>query len=111
MPVPQKMYKPHTQSDRRRYVEEVELEPPIMFYLQSPSECGIPLRDALTGKYIRLMGRDDPMFRERGPSVSIRLRVSYPTVGLHTVIDLVNFSVARIRKLVSTGMTFVYFRA
>lgn len=72
--VPQKMYKPHTQSDRRRYVEEVELEPPIMFYLQGPGECGIPLRDALTGKYIRLLGRDDPMFRERGPSVSIRLR-------------------------------------
>ena len=48
-----------------------------MFYLQGPAECGIPLRDALTGKYIRLMGRDDPMFRERGPSVSIRLRVNY----------------------------------
>lgn len=74
IPVPQKMYKPHTQSDRRRYVEEVELEPPIMFILQGPTECGIPLRDALTGKYIRLLGRDDPMFRERGPSVSIRLR-------------------------------------
>lgn len=74
IPVPQKMYKPHTQSDRRRYVEEVELEPPIMFYLQGPAECGIPLRDALTGKYIKLVGRDDPMFRERGPSVSIRLR-------------------------------------
>ena len=81
MPVPQKMYKPHTQSDRRRYVEEVELEQPIMFYLQGPSECGIPLRDALTGKYIRLMGRDDPMFRERGPSVSIRLRVSCTAPG------------------------------
>lgn len=74
IPVPQKTYKPHTQSDRRRYVEEVELEPPIMFFLQGPAECGIPLRDALTGKYIRLAGRDDPMFRERGPSVSIRLR-------------------------------------
>jgi hypothetical protein len=74
IPVPQKMYKPHTQSDRRRYVEEVELEPPIMFFLQGPAECGIPLRDALTGKYIRLVGRDDAMFRERGPSVSIRLK-------------------------------------
>lgn len=51
-----------------------------MFYLQGPADCGIPLRDALTGKYIRLVGRDDPMFRERGPSVSIRLRVSYSTL-------------------------------
>lgn len=46
-----------------------------MFFLQAPGECGIPLRDALTGKYIRLVGRDDAMFRERGPSVSIRLKV------------------------------------
>jgi len=84
IPVPQKMYKPHTQSDRRRYVEEVELEQPIMFYLQGPGECGIPLRDALTGKYIRLVGRDDPMFRERGPSVSIRLRVSHSTLSCAT---------------------------
>jgi len=50
-----------------------------MFYLQGPGECGIPLRDALTGKYIRLVGRDDPMFRERGPSVSIRLKVTLST--------------------------------
>lgn len=83
------MYKPHTQSDRRRYVEEVELEPPIMFYLQGPGECGIPLRDALTGKYIRLVGRDDPMFRERGPSVSIRLKVTLPPFGSDLVADLI----------------------
>lgn len=82
------MYKPHTQSDRRRYVEEVELEPPIMFFLQGPAECGIPLRDALTGKYIRLVGRDDAMFRERGPSVSIRLKVSPPYFELEPTTDL-----------------------
>lgn len=85
------MYKPHTQSDRRRYVEEVELEPPIMFFLQGPGECGIPLRDALTGKYIRLSGRDDAMFRERGPSVSIRLKVIPPTLGSRLMADLVKF--------------------
>ncbi len=28
--VPQKRYKPHTSSDRRRYVEEVNLEPSIL---------------------------------------------------------------------------------
>ena len=85
VPIPQKMYEPHTQSDRRRSVEEVELEPPIMFYLQGPGECGIPLRDAITGKYFRLVGRDDPMFRERGPSVSIRLKVTLTTFGSESV--------------------------
>ena len=34
--LPQRTYRPHTQSDRRRYVEEVDLEQPIMFYMQSP---------------------------------------------------------------------------
>ncbi|EMD38916.1 hypothetical protein CERSUDRAFT_112624 [Gelatoporia subvermispora B] len=71
--VPQKTYKPHTQSDRRRYVEEVDLEEPIMFFTQQPAGCGIPLRDALNSKFIRLVGRDDLMFQNRGPSVSIRL--------------------------------------
>jgi len=71
--VPQKTYRPHTQSDRRRYVEEVDLEQPIMFYVQNPVGCGIPLRDALNSKFMRLAGRDDLMFVNRGPSVSIRL--------------------------------------
>ena len=59
-----------------------------MFFLQGPAECGIPLRDALTGKYIRLVGRDDAMFRERGPSVSIRLKVSPPTLSSKPTTDL-----------------------
>jgi hypothetical protein len=48
-----------------------------MFIMQHPSECGIPLKDALTGRYMRLAGRDDPMFEQRGPSVSIRLKVCF----------------------------------
>jgi len=71
--LPQKSYRPHTQSDRRRYVEEVELEAPIMFHVQNPQGCGISLRDALNSKFMRLIGRDDLMFVNRGPSVSIRL--------------------------------------
>ena len=63
-----------------------------MFYLQGPGECGIPLRDALTGKYIRLVGRDDPMFRERGPSVSIRLKVTPSPLSSKPMTDLVEFS-------------------
>lgn len=71
--LPQRTYRPHTQSDRRRYVEEVDLEEPIMFYMQNPEGCGIQCRDALNSKFMRLSGRDDPMFINRGPSVSIRL--------------------------------------
>ncbi|KAH9933290.1 uncharacterized protein B0H18DRAFT_982896 [Fomitopsis serialis] len=71
--VPQKTYRPHTQSDRRRYVEEVELEEPIMFFLQNSQRCGISLQDALNGRFMNLAGRDDHMFVNRGPSVSIRL--------------------------------------
>ena len=74
--VPQKRYKPHTSSDRRRYVEEVQLEPSIFFYMTKPDESGIPLRDALHGRFAKLVGRDEPMFQERGPSLSVRLNVS-----------------------------------
>ncbi|TCD66622.1 hypothetical protein EIP91_001132 [Steccherinum ochraceum] len=71
--LPQRTYRPHTQSDRRRYVEEVVLEAPIMFAMQNPTGFGIPCRDALNSKFMRLTGRDDQMFSGRGPSVSIRL--------------------------------------
>jgi len=71
--VPQKRYKPHTSSDRRRYVDEVVLEGPTHFYMQKPDEVGIPLRDAMHGRFARLVQRDDPMFQERGPSISVRI--------------------------------------
>ncbi len=74
--MPQKRYKPHTSSDRRRYVEEVNLEPSIHFYKENPNESGIPLRDALHDRFVKLVGRDEPMFKERGPSISVRLNVS-----------------------------------
>lgn len=73
--IPQKTYRPHTISDRRRYVDEVELETPIMFFSNKPTGCGIPLRDALSSRFSTLEGRDDAMFQGRGPSVSIRLNV------------------------------------
>jgi hypothetical protein len=71
--VPQKRYKPHTSSDRRRYVDEINLEPSIHFYMQRPDEEGIPLRDAMHGRFARLVARDEPMFQERGPSISVRI--------------------------------------
>ncbi|CAL1715834.1 unnamed protein product [Somion occarium] len=71
--IPQAVYRPNTQSDRRRYVEEVQLEDAIMFYVSDPDQCGISCRDALDSKFIRLQNRDDQMFTNRGPSVAIRL--------------------------------------
>ena len=71
--VPQKRYKPHTSSDRRRYVDEVDLEPSVGFFMQKHDEAGIPLRDAMHG---RLVARDEPMFQERGPSESISVRIN-----------------------------------
>jgi hypothetical protein len=75
--VPQLMYKPHTNSDRRRYVEEVDMEAPIHFWVENPSECGIPLSDALHSRVRRLLKRDETVFEGRGPSVSIRLEVRF----------------------------------
>ena len=73
--VPQKTYRPHTLSDRRRYVEDVTLEEPIMFYSHDPDGCGISLRDAIAAKHYKLRDFDDPMFEGQGPSVAIRLNV------------------------------------
>lgn len=74
--IPQLMYRPHTNSDRRRYVEEVELEAPIHFWTDSPACCGISLSDALHARVRSLRYKDETVFEGRGPSVSIRLEVS-----------------------------------
>ncbi|KAJ3878912.1 hypothetical protein F5051DRAFT_427781 [Lentinula edodes] len=71
--IPQPMYKPHTISDQRRYVNEVELDRPIYFWMENPSECGISLSDALHSRVRRLLDREQTVFEGRGPSVSIRL--------------------------------------
>lgn len=71
--VPQRRYRPHTTSDRRRYVEEVELEPAILFSTLRPEMEGFPLADAVSGKFANLAQRDDQMFNERGPSISVRI--------------------------------------
>jgi hypothetical protein len=74
--VPQQMYRPHTNSDRRRYVEEVQLEQPIYFWTENPAECGIPLVDALHSRVRRLQNRDEAVFAGRGPSISVRIQAS-----------------------------------
>ena len=56
--VPQRMYKPLTASDRRQYVEEVRLNPPIIFEVKDPSEWGIALDDALKSHTKRLVDKE-----------------------------------------------------
>lgn len=73
--IPQQMYKPHTTSDRKRYVEEVLLEAPLFFYSGGSTRCGILLKDALHSRTRKLQNRDKAVFEGRGPSVSIRLEV------------------------------------
>ena len=73
--IPQPMYKPHTTSDRKRYVEEVLLEGPLFFYSDDPARCGILLKDALHSRTRKLRNREKAVFEGRGPSVSIRLEV------------------------------------
>jgi hypothetical protein len=69
------MYKPHTTSDRKRYVEDVLLEAPIYFYVEhsNAGQCGISLHDALHSRVKNLVNREQVVFEGRGPSVSIRL--------------------------------------
>ncbi|KAI0032430.1 hypothetical protein K488DRAFT_11394, partial [Vararia minispora EC-137] len=69
--VPQRRYQPLTASDRRRYVDEVELQPSIYFY--SSDGEGFPLKDALNHRYSHLHARDEQMFVQHGPSISLRL--------------------------------------
>jgi hypothetical protein len=86
--VPQHMYKPHTTSDRKRYVEEVLLEAPLFFYSDDPARCGILLKDALHSRTRKLYNREKPVFEGRGPSISIRLEVRglFDSCGLSLIL-------------------------
>jgi hypothetical protein len=86
--IPQRRYKPHTTSDRRRYVEDVALDSAITFSSENPAEDGIALNDALRSRVRRLTNRDEPVFEGRGPSVSIRLEVSCFVFILILTVDL-----------------------
>ena len=86
--VPQQMYRPHTNSDRRRYVEEVQLEQPIYFWMENPVECGIPLMDALHSRVRRLRNRDETVFAGRGPSISVRIQVSDGLISVSYLVKI-----------------------
>lgn len=97
--VPQTVYVPLTEIDRRRYVDGVTLDPPITFWLRNPDQEGISLRDAINVRFGRLVGKDDLMFLNRGPSISIRLQVGSLTthISKHILRSLTRFiAVARL---------------
>ena len=74
--IPQKIYRPPTSSDRVRYVEQVDLEHPIIFESADPDEYGISLGDALYSRIRRLKGPHQTVLAGVGPSISIRLEAS-----------------------------------
>jgi len=86
--IPQLMYKPHTTSDRKRYVEEILLEGPLFFYSDNIARCGILLKDALHSRTRKLHNRDKPVFEGRGPSVSIRLEVRVYSIPVDILLIL-----------------------
>jgi hypothetical protein len=74
--IPQSIYQPYTEADRVRYIEKANLKEPIIFITTHPDQWGIALEDALRARMKELHGRDDQMFEDCGPSVSIRLQVT-----------------------------------
>jgi nitrogen fixation protein len=73
--IPQSIYQPYTEADRVRYIEKADLKEPIIFKTAHPDQWGIALEDALRAKMKDLLDKDDNMFENCGPSVSIRLQV------------------------------------
>lgn len=71
--VPQPVYQPPANFDRRRYAEEIELEGPIYFCIEVSSDFEISLPDALHSRLKRLQRQDQEVLEAYGPSVSIRL--------------------------------------
>jgi hypothetical protein len=79
--VPQTPYKPKSASDKRRYVDGVEFHDPIWFFSVHPDELGFSLEEARQSRFTRLQNREDRVFRDIGPSISVRVSVS----GRHSV--------------------------
>lgn len=73
--VKQRMYRPHTNADKKRYVEDVQLSEPIVFEVHSQEQWGMLLTEAMQPRSSRLVGAEEAVFVDRGPSVSIRIEV------------------------------------
>lgn len=86
--VPQAVYQPYTEADRKRYIRDVELHETIFFLTDDPPEWGISLDDALKQRLRNLNGKDDRMFVGCGPSVSIRIQARELPRGLFQFIKV-----------------------
>lgn len=75
--VPQAVYQPYTEADRKRYIRDVELQETIFFGSDDTPELGISLEDALKQRLRHLKDKEDSMFVGCGPSVSIRIQACY----------------------------------
>lgn len=77
--VPQKRYKPHASSDYKLYVEEVEFKPTIYFRDFNDGDLidGLPIVNIMQNRIRNLQGREDSMLSDCGPSISLRINVSY----------------------------------
>ncbi|KAI0027060.1 hypothetical protein K488DRAFT_63073 [Vararia minispora EC-137] len=77
--IPQKPYRPHGIMVRY-HVREAQLEPPIFFSSLRPELDGFALSDALAGRFSSLVNGSDHVFRDRGPSIALRLQwPGYPS--------------------------------
>lgn len=74
--VPQRLYRPFTETDKERYLERVSLSAPIIFVTKGLLEWGISLQDVRNGKTHGLVNKNDPVLQHCGPSVTIRINVS-----------------------------------
>ncbi|KAG6381556.1 hypothetical protein JVT61DRAFT_148 [Boletus reticuloceps] len=72
--IPQTVYTPYTETDKKRYVLDVVLQETIFFHSDGSSELGISLHDALKQQLRHMKDKDDRMFVGCGPSVSIRIQ-------------------------------------
>ncbi|KAF8449094.1 hypothetical protein L210DRAFT_3523883 [Boletus edulis BED1] len=78
--IPQTVYTPYTEADKKRYILDVELRETIFFHSDGSSEFGISLDDALKQQLMHMKDKDDRMFVGCGPSVSIRIQwPGYPS--------------------------------
>ncbi|KAG9309646.1 hypothetical protein JVU11DRAFT_10310 [Chiua virens] len=73
--VPQRIYQPGYEGDRKRYVSHAKLHPPIIFLAEYSPEWGIPVSDLLSrgSTRTRVAGGNDPAFTSCGSSICIRV--------------------------------------
>ncbi|KAI0329924.1 hypothetical protein GY45DRAFT_1251899, partial [Cubamyces sp. BRFM 1775] len=93
--IPQLDYTDTTDSGGQPSVEEVELQPPVLFWSQAtdkpggPVALGIPLGDLNNSDFMRLQGRDDVVFENQSPSLSLLINwPGYSTWRRHILLSL-----------------------